>query len=309
MKKVFCYLFVIISLLTFVSCGSSSSQEAETPVPKNYKEACEINDWLAAYEFCEQIKNEAESMTDDVELAAKNASDKYADYREAKESFFTPKSTSEKLYEEYKGLKEIAVSKAQQKEDKQQQYVDAVNYVVLQEATSVLESQRIEGLSKISFIVKEHNASWLYRDLIDIAIALGDGDLESQLKKDAGVSDNTAEYKNACEEGDYKTAYLIVSELKNDVQNYANSYSSAIQYGTEEYKKYNYLREKYEESERYVVRHQVTGILENKGKAGLPSIAKIVKEYNAKWVYHDLIDIAVAMGDDKLEARLRKLAN
>ena len=34
----------------------------------------------------------------------------------------------------------------------------------------------------------------------------------------------------------------------------------------------------------------------------------IVKEHNAQWVYADLIDIAVAMGNEELENRLQKLA-
>ena len=34
----------------------------------------------------------------------------------------------------------------------------------------------------------------------------------------------------------------------------------------------------------------------------------IVKEHNARWVYADLIDIAVAMGNEELENRLQKLA-
>ena len=34
----------------------------------------------------------------------------------------------------------------------------------------------------------------------------------------------------------------------------------------------------------------------------------VVKEHNAEWVYKDLIDIAVAMGNEELENRLQKLA-
>lgn len=60
-------------------------------------------------------------------------------------------------------------------------------YIIIQEATSVLESQGVEGLPKIAFIVKEHNAEWLYKDLADIAVSMGNDELERRLKKLAGI--------------------------------------------------------------------------------------------------------------------------
>lgn len=56
MKKVFCYLFVIISLLTFVSCGSDF----------DYKAACKAGDYEAAMECLEVLKEEAEEARGDV---------------------------------------------------------------------------------------------------------------------------------------------------------------------------------------------------------------------------------------------------
>lgn len=67
-------------------------------------------------------------------------------------------------------------------------------YIIIHEATSVLESQGVEGLPKIAFIVKEHNADWLYKDLVDIAEAMGNEDLVIRLKKLAGIPVN--EYSN-----------------------------------------------------------------------------------------------------------------
>lgn len=61
-------------------------------------------------------------------------------------------------------------------------------YIIIHEATSVLESQGVEGLPKIAFIVKEHNADWLYKELVDIAEAMGNDELENRLKKLAGTS-------------------------------------------------------------------------------------------------------------------------
>lgn len=71
---------------------------------------------------------------------------------------------------------------------------DDEKYIVMHEATSVLESQGVEGLPRIAFIVKEHNADWLYKDLVDIAEAMGNEDLVIRLKKLAGIPVN--EYSN-----------------------------------------------------------------------------------------------------------------
>ena len=84
-------------------------------------------------------------------------------------------------------MQKIVYSKEKQQAEKLQLYEDAVNYVILQEATSVLESQGLEGMPKIAFIVKEHNADWLYKDLVDIAEAMGNEDLVIRLNKLAGI--------------------------------------------------------------------------------------------------------------------------
>lgn len=192
----YCALFVMmIFALTIMKCtGNDSKSGGENKTTQrtisrhydDYKEACEDMAWLEAYKLCEKIKAEAESMTRDVEKAQKKAQDAYADYREAKTSRLIPRSQSSKLYEEYKGLQDIADSKKEQQEEKLQLYKAAVDYVILQEATSVLESQGLEGMPKIAFIVKEHDAKWVYKDLIDIAVAMGDDELVDRMKKLAG---------------------------------------------------------------------------------------------------------------------------
>lgn len=66
----------------------------------------------------------------------------------------------------------------------------AEKYVVLHEATHVLEDEGVNGLTRIAFIAKEHNAQWLYKDLLDIAISSGDEELEARLRKLINGSDD-----------------------------------------------------------------------------------------------------------------------
>ena len=62
-------------------------------------------------------------------------------------------------------------------------YEEALKYVVLQEALYVLEENGEKGLPRIVGIVKEHDANWLYEELIDTYQAIGDDDLVEQLMK------------------------------------------------------------------------------------------------------------------------------
>ena len=62
-------------------------------------------------------------------------------------------------------------------------YEEALKYVVLQEALYVLGENGDKGLPRIVGIVKEHDANWLYEELIDTYQALGDDDLVEQLMK------------------------------------------------------------------------------------------------------------------------------
>lgn len=136
----------------------------------------------------------------------------------------------------------------------------------------------------------------------------------SENKSNNILIEPTDNYKTACEEGDFQKAYKIVAELKTTMQDYQNEHASLIGYGpgtigAEAFATYENLKLNYEEAERYVVLQEAISIIENQGIEGLPKIAFMVKEHNAIWVYNDLIDMAVAMGDETLEARLKKLAN
>lgn len=123
------------------------------------------------------------------------------------------------------------------------------------------------------------------------------------------------DYKEACEQHDFQKAYSIVNELKNEMQEYENKNAKDITLGreykwvgTEELATYDNLKDNYEEAEHYVVLQEATYILESQGLDGLVKIAMIVKEHNAKWVYNDLIDIAVAMGNEEMANRMKELA-
>ena len=123
------------------------------------------------------------------------------------------------------------------------------------------------------------------------------------------------DYKEACEQHDFQKAYSIVNELKKEMQEYENENADIISvgkkgwsYGQDELATYKNLKENYEEAEHYVVLQEATYILESQGLDGLVKISMVVKEHDAQWVYDDLIDIAVAMGNDEWENRLQKLA-
>lgn len=124
-----------------------------------------------------------------------------------------------------------------------------------------------------------------------------------------GGGSTTENYKEACEQHEFQKAYSFVNELKKEMQEYQNQNGTAIKFDCgNETAQYNNLKNNYEEAEHYVVLQEATYILESQGLDGLVKISMVVKEHDAQWVYADLIDIAVAMGNEELENRLQKLA-
>lgn len=130
-----------------------------------------------------------------------------------------------------------------------------------------------------------------------------------------GSTTEKEHYKEACEQHDFQKAYSIVNELKKEMQEYENENAYEIScgetgapFGQDEFATYKNLKENYEEAEHYVVLQEATYILESQGLDGLVKISMVVKEHNAQWVYAELIDIAVAMGNEDLVIRLKKLA-
>ena len=124
-----------------------------------------------------------------------------------------------------------------------------------------------------------------------------------------GGGSTTENYKEACEQHEFQKAYSFVNELKKEMQEYQNEngYEIKNNWG-DETAKYNNLKNNYKEAEHYVVLQEAAYILESQGLDGLVKISMVVKEHDAQWVYADLIDIAVAMGNEELENRLQKLA-
>lgn len=141
-----------------------------------------------------------------------------------------------------------------------------------------------------------------------IALASCGGGSTTENYKEIGGS-TTENYKEACEQHEFQKAYSFVNELKKEMQEYQNQNGWAIKNNWEnETAEYNNLKNNYEEAEHYVVLQEAAYILESQGLEGLVKISMVVKEHNAQWVYAELIDIAVAMGNEDLVIRLKKLA-
>ena len=158
MKKIYQIIMLCAMSIALASCGGGSTTEKE-PEPTDYKEACEQHDFQKAYSFVNELKKEMQ------EYENENADQ----IRDGEEGW----SYGQDEFATYENLKE--------------NYEEAEHYVVLQEATYILESQGLDGLVKISMVVKEHDAQWVYDDLIDIAVAMGNEDLVIRLNKLAGI--------------------------------------------------------------------------------------------------------------------------
>lgn len=159
MKKnlFFVVVWVISLVITLTSCGSNGSQSSEGASDEekkelidnlNYRKACELKEFSTAYEIVDKLKKQ----TSDSKIAYDGS---YA-FREERLS-------------EYK--------EAKKKSD------EAERYVILQESMFVLESEGTNGLIRIVGIAKEHNAGrWLYSELLDVAMKIGDADLADRLQ-------------------------------------------------------------------------------------------------------------------------------
>ena len=158
--------FIIVScFLMMTSCGSkqsgsNNSQSSEGISDKekdkliqsqNYRKACELKEFLTAYQIVDKLKEETSEAKSHYELTKDMSmigDQRLSDYNEAKK-----------------------------KSD------EAERYVVLQEAMLVLESEGTNGLMRIVGIAKEHSAEgWLYSELLDIAKKIGDNDLKERIQ-------------------------------------------------------------------------------------------------------------------------------
>ena len=151
----FVVVWVISLVITLTSCGSNGSQSSEGASDEekrelvwklNYRKACELKEFLTAYEIVDKLKDQ----TSQCKI-------KYAEWRRNED------------------LSEYEESKKKSDE--------AERYVILQESMFVLESEGTNGLMRIVGIAKEHNAGrWLYSELLDVAMKIGDADLADRLQ-------------------------------------------------------------------------------------------------------------------------------
>lgn len=69
---------------------------------------------------------------------------------------------------------------------------DFLSEVIKKEAQYVLDNQGEAGLVRISMIVNEHNASWVYLDVLKMAISMGDESIATKLYKMSDACDEEA---------------------------------------------------------------------------------------------------------------------
>lgn len=147
MKKnlVFTYFIAMIAIIMMTGCGNSEKEEMIQS--RNYRKACELKDFITAYEIVDILKQETS-------------------YSRKNHEFYSNDDWHRVDYEEKK-----------EKSD------EAEKYVVLQESMLVLESEGSNGLMRVVAIAKEHNAeSWLYPELLDVANKIGDTDLAERIQ-------------------------------------------------------------------------------------------------------------------------------
>ena len=116
------------------------------------------------------------------------------------------------------------------------------------------------------------------------------------------------DYRTACANGDWSTAYNIVGKLKDEANDYKakNANIMFLDNCAEEAKN---LRDKYTEAEHYVVLQQCMTLIDEGDEGSMMRIAVIVNEHKAEWVYDELEKIAKQMGNDELYETLSKMDN
>ena len=93
---------------------------------------------------------------------------------------------------------------------------DAKDEVIKKEGAYVLEQQGESGLVRISMIVNEHNAPWLYLDMLKMAISMGQESLATRLYK---MSD-------ACDE--QAMDYAVTADMEGLVKTFVSKNSNFI---------------------------------------------------------------------------------
>ena len=109
-------------------------------------------------------------------------------------------------------------------------------------------------------------------------------------------------YQHACDDGEYVTAHRFVEEMKS--QKIQAEASGDFYY--DKHPLYE-LESEIFKAERFIVLHEGMKLLENGDNVSLIRIAALVKEYDADWLYDELIEVARAIGDDDLVERLTQM--
>ncbi len=134
--------------LSFIGCSEDM----------DYKKACEEKDFPKAYNIVDNLKQ--------IEV------DKHSEFMaEPSHKWWNGN------YNKDRDKKEVEYEAAKKKAS------EAERYVILQEAMMLLEQGDNSSLMRIVGIVKEHDAEWLFDDLIEIANRIDDTELSERLLK------------------------------------------------------------------------------------------------------------------------------
>ena len=116
-------------------------------------------------------------------------------------------------------------------------------------------------------------------------------------------------YRKACENKDFLTAYEIVDELKSRTSYAKVEYDAAgYDYKTKYFSKYQEAKKVSDEAERYVVLQEAMLVLESEGSNGLMRIVGIAKEHKVEaWLFHEMADLANKIGDTDLETKFNNM--
>ena len=161
MKKVIikgitaCLGLIFLYMLSIMCEGNLNSEDN---IVNDYKKACELGEIEKAYAIVEDMKIEMQEYENENKKDIEDGKDSARTWR-----------VPRKKFAKFTNLKS--------------NYEEALHYVVLYESTKLLEDNGVEGLTRIAFIVKEHNAPWVYGDLLDLAKAMGDDVLVERLEK------------------------------------------------------------------------------------------------------------------------------
>lgn len=157
MKKIKQIIMLCAMIIALASCETNVEDQTAVLV-QEYKEACENQEYGKAYTAVEKLRIMSE------EIATQEPERKYDNHNNR---------TNRKEISNWRTKYDNAKNN----------YIKAEKYVVLNEATYVLETQGMEGMTRLAYIIKEHKAKWVIKDLVDMAKAIGKEELVESLNQ------------------------------------------------------------------------------------------------------------------------------